>query len=373
MRILTVSAFFESHGGGIEIVAGALARALADLGHESRITGAAFDPPPSDGSAAPVPIPCRDPVENLLGLPLPLPGLAGRSILYDEVRAADAIVIHDALYASSILAARWARRLRKPWLIVQHIGDIPYSSAVLRGLLVLANSLATRPLLARAPQAVFISDAVRGHFADLPFRRPPELMFNGVDSSMFRFADDDEAAGLKRDLGWSSGCRQLLFVGRFVEKKGLAALRAFAAARPDIDLRMVGGGPIDPADWRLPNVHVLGRKTRSELARLYRACDALVLPSVGEGYPLVVQEALASGLPVFCGLDSAAADPAAARFLQAFEVRPDNPALTARRLSEALDRAPAERSPAAAAYAAAAYDWMANARSISGILQELRA
>ena len=46
MRILTVSAFFETHGGGIEIVAGALASALAQRGHDSRLTGAAFDAAP---------------------------------------------------------------------------------------------------------------------------------------------------------------------------------------------------------------------------------------------------------------------------------------------------------------------------------------
>ena len=44
------------------------------------------------------------------------------------------------------------------------------------------------------------------------------------------------------------------------------------------------------------------------LAELYRASDVFVLPSQGEGFPLVVQEALACGLPVVCGDESTGAD-----------------------------------------------------------------
>ena len=116
-----------------------------------------------------------------------------------------------------------------------------------------------------------------------------------------------------------------MFVGRFVEKKGLAALRELAINRPDCEFVLVGDGPINPASWGLQNVTLLGRRTRQELARLYRACDGLVLPSIGEGYPLVVQEALASGLSVYCGLDSAAADPGAMPFLHGVAVDPNNP------------------------------------------------
>ncbi len=43
---------------------------------------------------------------------------------------------------------------------------------------------------------------------------------------------------------------------------------------------------------------VLGPRPRDEVARLYRAADCLLLPSFGEGFPVVAQEALASGLPV---------------------------------------------------------------------------
>jgi glycosyltransferase involved in cell wall biosynthesis len=45
------------------------------------------------------------------------------------------------------------------------------------------------------------------------------------------------------------------------------------------------------------------------LKKLYRAAHLLVLPSVGEGFPLVVAEGMGCGTPVLVGPDTAAALP----------------------------------------------------------------
>ncbi len=369
MRILTVSAFFESHGGGVEIVAGALARAMARRGHDSYITGASFDTSPKDASITSVSLPSRDPIERHVGLPMPIPTKEGRDRLAVEVAAADAVIIHDALYISSILAARAARRLHKPWILVQHIGAIPYPSPVLRATLAAANVAVTRRMLGGASQAVFISGVVQRHFEGVRYLRSPKLMFNGVDKSLFHCPQTGDRAFAEAEIGLRASSRlRLLFVGRFVEKKGLAALRELAIYRPDCEFVLVGGGPVDPSTWGLQNVTLLGRRSRQELARLYRACDGLVLPSVGEGYPLVVQEALASGLPVYCGLDSASADPDAAPFLCGIAVDPKNPKATARLFADAMSAHPPATNAAAAAYASARYDWDRNAAEIEAMI-----
>ena len=62
--------------------------------------------------------------------------------------------------------------------------------------------------------------------------------------------------------------RRVLFVGRFVEKKGLAVLRALAQARGDLTFLLAGSGPIRPECWGLANVHVLGVQAPEALARL---------------------------------------------------------------------------------------------------------
>ena len=372
MRILTVSAFYEGHGGGIEIVAGSLARALSRRGHQSRWAAAAFDTPPQDGAVEAVPLAASDPIEKWTGLPMPCLTNAARSLLRKEVAAADAVIIHDALYLSSLTAARAAAKHRKPWILMQHIGAIPFSSPLLRAAIAGANRLVTRPLLSAAPQAVFISDAIRTQFSGLRWKRPPALMFNGIDRDTFRMATEQQRTALRRQFGLVSQRPQLLFVGRFVERKGLSVIRAMAAANPGWDFLLAGSGPIEPVSWRLPNLHVLGRKSRSELAEWYQAADALILPSAGEGYPLVIQEALTCGLPVFCGEDSAAADPGASTIVHGVRVDLADPAGTASRMATAI--AASELGPRAelSDYARKAYDWEANAAWLEQCINELQ-
>ena len=107
----------------------------------------------------------------------------------------------------------------------------------------------------------------------------------------------------------------MLFVGRFLEKKGLLRLREMSRRRPDLHWAYAGWGPIHPASWHLPNVSVHRGLSGRGIAALYCAADLLILPSKSEGFPLVVQEALACGLHAVCCDDAAEADPAAASFL----------------------------------------------------------
>src|SRR6202008_680383 len=95
-----------------------------------------------------------------------------------------------------------------------------------------------------------------------------------------------------------------------------------------------GSGPLDPSVWGLPNVRVYSALSGSTLVPLYRASDVLLLPSVGEGFPLVVQEALACGLRIICGTETARAAARAGAWINGVEVDPAAPRHTARLFSE---------------------------------------
>ena len=357
MKILTVTHFFEAHGGGIERVAGHLCRCLVAFGETSVWAASDEDGAPTDLEVRQ--LRCLNPLEKLSGVPLLLPTVSAVRRLCQAVSTSDAIIVHDALYLTSILAMLSARWFGKPVLLVQHVADVPFSNRFLRSMVWSANRVITRPMLRAADHVVFISATTRDAFRSTTTRRAPLLLFNGVDSRVFHPSAGDRTALLTDEVWLANDRKVALFVGRFVEKKGLRALYALAQQRPDLLFVFAGQGPIEPTSWGLPNVAVVRGLSGERLASLYCAADVLVLPSVGEGYPLVIQEAMACGLPVICGRASSKADPEASRWLIGVDVELQQPEETARRLSTAIDSLDTVEIDTSemARYAKGAYDW----------------
>lgn len=377
LGLLTVTHFFESHRGGIEIVAGRLVRELRSIGHRLGWAAADVDQAPVIAGVEALPLKSWNGIERVTGLPMPLPMPSATRKLFGAVRCADALIVHDGLYASSVAAMIAAKLAGKPVLLVQHIAEIPFANPVLVMLMRVANAVVTRPMLAVADQVVFISETTAQHFRTVRFKRPPLLAFNGVDTEVFAPTTAAEKAAARQNLGLPPDRRIATFVGRFVEKKGLAVIRALAEARPEMLFALAGRGPIDPAAWGLGNVRVFGGLEGPTLAGLYRSSDVFVLPSVGEGFPLVIQEALACGLPVLCSSESAAADPAATPLLHGLKVDLTRPAETAARFAEVFaEPIEADGMDRRAAFARSRYSWGSTARlyaqALAGILRPAR-
>ena len=339
MRVLLVTHYYPEHRGGVEIVAGDLACRLARRGAEIEWAASDCDPGQGPEGIRRLQAHAWNFSERRFGIPYPVWGPSALARLGRAVQRCDVVHLHDALYQGNIAAYLYARRFRKPVVVTQHVGAIPYSSRLLRGLLETANRALGRLVLGGADRCVFISSRVREYFLRrLRFRRPPLYWPNGVDTSVFHPSSANDRRTIRARLGFPDDRLVLLFVGRFVEKKGLHFLRALAQELPAFQWVFVGWGPENPAAWGLPQVSCVGSLPQTAIADYYRASDLLVLPSVGEGFPLVVQEAMACGLPAFISTETVAGAPETADVLYHTDLRPEAWMQTLRRMA----RDPAE-------------------------------
>lgn len=309
LRLLLVTHYFPAHRGGVERIAGQLAARLAGAGEtEIEWHASDCDAAPSDAPGLRcVPAASWNAIERWLGLPYPLWSPAALVRVWRAARSADVVHLHDCLYLPNLVAFAAARLARRPVLVTQHVGFVPYRNPLLRLALGLANRVLGTLVLGGATRVVFESDSVQRYFSGfVRFRHPPQRVENGVDTAIFFPA---ERNALKAGLGVPRDKPLLLFIGRFVEKKGLHILRELAQRLPEAHWLFAGWGPLDPTGWGLPNVSVIHSPGPGQIAPLYQAADLFVLPSVGEGMPLAVQEAMACGTPALVGEETAAGCP----------------------------------------------------------------
>jgi glycosyltransferase involved in cell wall biosynthesis len=346
MKLLMITNYFESHRGGLELIGGRLVRELVRLGEDVWWLASDATPPARDSELG-----CREVsvrvlnvTERRLGIPFPFPSPRAIWRIGCEVRRSDAVLLQDSLYPMCVAAFLFARFWRKPVVIAQHVGIVPYRNPLFRLIMAFLNRATARPMLARADRVAFFSEITARYFATVRRRVPAKLMFTGVDTEMFHPAVRADQPALRRRLGLSPDRPVALFVGRFVEKKGLHILSQMARRRPDIEWAFAGWGHLDPQDWGLPNVFVFRDLSGADLVPLYQASDVFVLPSKGEGFPLVIQEALACGLPVVCSADTAEADAAVSPFLSPVALDEADPNATASAFCSEIDRCLANRA-----------------------------
>ncbi len=138
------------------------------------------------------------------------------------------------------------------------------------------------------------------------FRRDRiDVIENGIDLPRYR-APADRAA-LRTRLGLDPARRYVTIVARFHPVKDhrmlLEAFQRVVAGRPDVDLLLVGDGPLRgdltaqaAALGIAGRVHFMG--VRDDVPELLAASDIFALTSVSEAASLTLLEAMASRLPV---------------------------------------------------------------------------
>lgn len=104
---------------------------------------------------------------------------------------------------------------------------------------------------------------------------------------------------------------QLLWIGRYTRGKGvdylLEGFKILSKKNPELKLMMIGWGPMKEeyllkiGDMGLSNkITIKEFVSNNELPEIYNSSDVFILPSINEGVPRAILEAMSCAVPVVC-------------------------------------------------------------------------
>ncbi len=302
--------------GGAQEVVRTLMPALRAAGVESSVAtlrdGPLREPLEADGISVAV---LEGRTRSIAGDPraiLELRRLYGDLARTVERERIDVIQTH-LMRSIDFLALGLTRRGRRPsvvWTFHNARLDLRADQVAQRGWLLGPKRVGYRTLYRRgsslAGAIVAVSDDVARAVREGIRPAPGRLVTipNGVDTTRFH---PSVVAVSRGELGVPDDAFLFACVAKFHEQKGhrilIDALASMPETGPPVHVALLGTGPLRAeieerarARGVEQRLHLLG--TRADIPNVLRCADASVLPSLWEGLPMALLEAMASRLPV---------------------------------------------------------------------------
>ena len=300
IRILAFCDYFSATScGGSERVALEVYGRLAERGAEIIVVTAGVHSGTTEVAGLPVvSVPTLD-LARFVGAQVALaPGALRTAARVAAELRPHVLHANHLMFQTSLAAARLQPRLGIPLVSTAHLGPLAFLPAGLRLPATMHEQSVGRFILTRSERVIAVASSVAVHLGELGVDRARiDVVPNGIDHVRFHPPVLDRASR-------NGGPPNIVFVGRLIANKGpalfVSALGALAAAGVSFTAQVVGDGPLRSRMERaVGRLGLSGRVSFSgevaDVADRLREADILVRPSLTEGLPLAVLEAMASG------------------------------------------------------------------------------
>jgi glycosyltransferase involved in cell wall biosynthesis len=214
----------------------------------------------------------------------------------------DIVHAHDYRHFTSDLAAMYSRTSKKPLLMTLH-GFFYNTGQFFRNVMSVYDKIFGQLSLKTAQRLICVSKRMALDRAISGFQSKISIVPNGVPQNMA--ADCHGHDDFKQKYGVRN--KMILAVGRLSHQKGfeylIEAHKKILEENDDYQLCIVGPDAGSESALRQlagegKSVIFTGAIPRSELLQAYGAADMFVLPSLSEGCPLTLLEAMGFGKPI---------------------------------------------------------------------------
>ncbi|CEP78302.1 glycosyltransferase family 4 protein [Defluviitoga tunisiensis] len=215
--------------------------------------------------------------------------------IFNNSKEFDIIHAHGMYNLPAGLVAKLvSEKLKVPYVITCHGSDI--------NLAMPNNKELYNNVLEQAGKVIFVSNALLNKAKSLGYSGKNAVVIpNGMEPETFKPLDKEK---IKRELGLSK--KVVGFVGNLVFIKRADKFPEIfenISSNKDVEFLVVGDGELrenieKECQKRNLNVKFVGRVSQDKVPYYMNAMDVMILPSKNEGWPCVVLEAQACGVPV---------------------------------------------------------------------------
>jgi len=300
LNIVLTTDYYPPHIGGVETVTSELARELCNMDHRVSIitlSNTNHDPVAENIDNLRIYKAKSHELTGILGLQSAFSSETSRLIRkVCRKESADILHANNLFYSTTIAASASKRSLKLPLVTTLHIGSTSHLEGPMRILTRFYERTIGRWILDQSDHVVAVSDAVRTYLGALNVPNSKiSVIPNGVDLN-----------ANTPNFGHRNTETRIACIGRLISNKGpqyfVEAAPIILHKFPSTKFLIIGEGPL------LSSLHSrvkeLGVKDHFQflgavpkLSTFLRDCDVYVRPSLTEGMPLTVLEAMACGIP----------------------------------------------------------------------------